>query len=68
MYKIQFINLCITEFSRRFRLTPRVAFNYMRDHEAIEFLERNYDAQHQLPLSQTIKDIADYCRRRGGTL
>lgn len=68
MNKIRYINLCIVEFAKKFHITPRLAFNYLNEYQALAFLDRCYDAEHELPLEQTLKDMAAYSQRHGGAL
>ena len=68
MDKIRYINLCIVEFGRKFRMPVNVAFNYLKQHKALEFIDRHYSAQHLLPLDDTLRDLQAYCRKNGGTI
>ena len=68
MDKIRYINLCIVEFGRKFRMPINVAFNYLKQHKALEFIDRHYSAQHLLPLDDTLRDLQAYCRKNGGTI
>ena len=45
-----------------------VAFNYLKQFKALEFIDRHYDAEHLLPLADTLKGLRDYCRKNGGTI
>ena len=45
-----------------------LAFNYLNTYKGFSFLERNYEAEHLLPLDDTLDDLADYCKRHGGTM
>ncbi|MBQ9418478.1 MAG: DUF3791 domain-containing protein [Bacteroidales bacterium] len=67
MDKIRYINLCIVEFGKRYGFPPKWAFNYLNSHQGIAFLDRNYEAEHLLPLDDTVADLADYCKRNGGS-
>lgn len=68
MNKIRYINLCIVEFGRRFGMPAAMAFNYLRDHKALAFLDKHYEAEHLLPLADTLKGLCLYCQRNGGTV
>ena len=67
-WKIQYINLCIDEFARKFRLTPQVAFNYLSRYKGLEFLYEHYDYEHTQALWETQNTIRTICQRNGGTL
>jgi hypothetical protein len=34
----------------------------------LELLDKNYQAEHLLPIDDTIDDLISYCKRHGGTL
>ncbi len=68
MDKIRFINLCIVEFGRKFKMPAAVAFNYLKQYKALEFIDSHYQAQHLLPLDDTLKDLRNYCRKNGGCI
>ena len=68
MNKIRYINLCIVEFGKRHGLSSAQAFNYLNEYKGFAFLDRHYEAEHLLPLEDTLADLATYCKRRGGTV
>ena len=45
-----------------------MAFNYLKRFKALEFIDKNYEAEHLLPLADTLKDMSTYCKRNGGTV
>ena len=68
MEKIRYINLCIVEFVRKFGISAKIAFNYLKMHKGLEFLDRNYEAEHLMPLNDTIHDLSILCKRNGGAI
>lgn len=68
MNKIRYINLCITEFAKKFGMPADIAFNYLKQYQAIAFLDKCYEAEHQLSLADALKDMQMYCRKHGGTI
>lgn len=60
--------MCIVEFGKRFGMPASLAFNYLREYQALAFLEQHYEAEHLLPLADTISDMQTYCRKHGGTV
>ena len=68
MNKIRYINLCIVEFGKRNGMSSAQAFNYLNTYKGFSFLDRNYEAEHMLPLEDTLADLAVYCKRHGGTM
>lgn len=68
MNKIRYINLCIVEFAKKFGMTAKVSFNYLKQYKGLETLVKCYEAEHQLPLSDSLNDLVSVCKRNGGTL
>lgn len=51
------------EFGKRNGMPAAMAFNYLNAYKGFDFLDRNYEAEHLLPLDDTLSDLATYCRR-----
>lgn len=67
-YQIQYINLCINKFAKRYGMMPQTAFKYLAMYNGIDFLAKHYEAEHILPLEDTIASLYAICRRNGGSL
>ena len=68
IWKIQYLNLCITEFAKKRKMLPIVSYRYLASFGGLGFLDRNYEAEHVLPLQDTLNTLVQVCRRNGGTL
>jgi hypothetical protein len=68
MNKVRYINMCIVEFGKKFRMSAQMAYNYLRQYKGLEFLDKCYEAEHQLSLSEALSDLKVYCRRNGGSI
>ena len=68
MEVIRYMNCCIVEFGRRLGLEPKWACRYLYLHGGFDLLDKNYQAEHLLPLDDTIDGLIAYCKRHGGTL
>ena len=68
MFKIQYINLCITEFAKRHHMDNTVSCRYLLNFKGLDFLDKHYEAEHVLPLCDTLKSLDVICRRNGGTI
>ena len=68
LYKIQYINLCIDEFARKFHLAPKVAYNYLNRYKGLDFINTHYEYEHTQALWQTQDALRTICQRNGGTL
>lgn len=66
--KIDFVNLCISEFAWKYKLSMPVSYRYLQKYDGIGFLDRNYEAEHILPLQETLKTLRQVCQQNGGTL
>lgn len=60
--------MCIVEFGKKFKMPAEIAFNYLKQFKALEFIEQHYEAEHLLPLADTLRDMRMLCRRNGGTI
>lgn len=67
-WKIQYLNLCITSFAKKFKMQPHLSYQYLSKYNGMDFLMRNYEAEHVLPLQDTLNTLQEICRRNGGTL
>lgn len=68
MNKIRYINMCIVEFGKRFGMTSRLAYEYLKEYHGLSFLDKCYEAEHQQPLKDTLLGLKTYCKRHGGTI
>lgn len=66
--QVKWLNACIFEFSARFNLSPRQAWNYLLFFEGVEFLLECYEAEHTLSFDDAIDDVVDVCKHNGGGL
>ena len=65
---IEYIIALVNEFAGKFGLTDRAAFNYIRLHKGITFIEQNYGIMHTLDFKEAVDSVALYCRKSGGEL
>ncbi|MBO5157542.1 MAG: DUF3791 domain-containing protein [Prevotella sp.] len=68
MEKIRYMNMCIVEFGKKYGMPTVMAFNYLKEYKALDFIDRHYEAEHLLPLNDTLKDLHAYCKRNGGAI
>lgn len=64
----EYIIALVNEFARRYGLTDRQAYNYIRHHKGVAFLEKNYRIMHTLDFDEAVDSVAMYCRKTGGKL
>ena len=65
---IEYIIALVNEFAKRFGLTEKQAYRYIRMHKGVAFVEQNYGIIHTLDFSEAVDSVAVYCRRNGGRL
>lgn len=65
---IHYIVMCLGMFARQFKLTKREACNYLSRFKGIDFVLRNYEAEHQLSLQDCVNDMAAICQKNGGAV
>lgn len=64
----EYIIALVNEFGRKFGLSDKQAYNYIRHHKGITFIEKNYGIIHTLDFNEAVDSVATYCRRSGGEL
>ena len=60
--------VCVNEFARNRKLSPRTAFRYLKNHGGIEFIDNHYEAEHLLSLDDAVEDLGIVCQNNGGNL
>ena len=66
--KITYIVYCVEGIADKYGMSAADAFSYLDKYQGLTFLDDCYEAEHQLPLSQTITDLSKICQRNGGHL
>ena len=67
-YEIPFINTCISEFGKKFGLTLREAYSYLKEHGGMDFMVEFYDVEHLQSMEETVDDLAKICMNNGGKI
>ena len=65
--KVEWTVIFILEFGRRFGLTMKQAFGYLSRYKAIDYIDRHYGYVHTQSFASVIDDMAEFCRRKGGS-
>lgn len=60
--------MCIVEFGKKFGMPANISFNYLKENQALNFLDECYAAEHTLSLDDALDDIQAISRRHGGTI
>ena len=66
MNVLDYIVVCISEFSNRYEMQMRDASIYLKRYKGIEFLKEFYDVEHTLSFEDVLDDLAAICRKNGG--
>lgn len=66
--RLDWMVIFLWEFGKRFGLSVRQSFNYLKRHHAITFLEKHYDYVHTQSFKSMVEEMAEYCQRHGGKL
>lgn len=64
--KIEWTMIFIYEFGRKHGLTLKQAFNYLDRYQGMAFLDKYYDYVHTQSFNSMVRDITEYCQRKGG--
>lgn len=65
---IEYIIALVNEFAKRFGLSEKQAYQYIRLHKGVAFIEQNYGIIHTLDFHEAVDSVALYCRKSGGEL
>ena len=66
--RFEYIIALVNEFAKRFGLSDKQAYNYIKFHKGVDFIEKKYGIIHTLDFNEAIESVAAYCRRSGGEL
>ena len=64
----EYIIALVNEFAKRYGLSDRQAYRYIRVHNGVTFIEHNYGIIHTLDFNEAVDSVVNYCRRSGGEL
>ncbi len=64
----EYIIALVNEFAKRFGLSDKQAYNYIRRHHGVSFIEQNYGIMHTLDFDDAVESVVTYCRKSGGRL
>lgn len=64
----EYIIALVNEFAKKYGLSDKQAYNYIRVHKGVAFIEQNYGIMHTLGFDEAVDSVATYCRRSGGKL
>ena len=67
-YQIPYTNACIRAFGRRFSITTKEAFEYLKKYRGIAFLIEFYEIEHLQSIEDAVDDLIICCRNNGGYL
>lgn len=65
---MEYIIALVNEFAKKFNLSDKQAFNYIRNHQGVTFIEDNYGIIHTLDFQEAVECVALFCRKTGGLL
>ena len=65
---MEYIIALVNEFAKKFNLSDKQAFNYIRNHQGVTFIEDNYGIIHTLDFQEAVESVALFCRKTGGML
>ena len=64
----EYIVALINEFGKKFGISDAEAFRYIRNYEALSYVQDNYDILHNLTFDDVVDSVSMLCRRKGGAL
>lgn len=66
--ELNFTITLISEFSKRFNLGQKQAFNYINRFKGMQFLRKHYQSLHTQSFDDAIDEILTVCQHNGGKL
>lgn len=66
--KTYYIIYCVSQFAKRFGITLKQSYAYLKRHKGLEFLYECYAAEHLLSLDDAVDDLSVICQKHGGAL
>ena len=67
-YQIPYTNACIRAFVRRFSISTKDAYKYLRKYKGIGFLVEFYEIEHLQSIEDAVDDLIVFCHNNGGHL
>lgn len=64
----EYIIALVNEFAKKYGLSDKQAYNYIRIRKGVAFIEQNYGIIHTLDFEEAVDSVANFCRRSGGKL
>ena len=64
--KIEYVVMCLFAYADRQGVTVKNALRHLLGRRGIEFLDQHYDAEHTLPIEDTLDALVTVCARNGG--
>ena len=55
---MEYIIALVNEFAKKFNLSDKQAFNYIRNHQGVTFIEDNYGIIHTLDFQEAVESVA----------
>lgn len=65
---VNYIVICISEFSNFYCIHMREAYQFLKKYKGIEFLKEYYDVEHTLSFEDVINDVMLVCQKNGGSI
>ena len=65
---MEYIIALVNEFAKKFNLSDKQAFNYIRNHQGVGGGEGDYGIIHTLDFQEAVESVALFCRKTGGLL
>ncbi len=66
--KLTYIVMCVFLFGKRMGVDAQEAMSYLLRYRGISHLDEHYEAEHTLPIEDTLDALTLVCHRNGGIL
>lgn len=68
LYKLKYTIALIAEFSKKYSIEERQAYNYLKRFKGMTYLDSFYDVLHTLSFEDAIETLTTVCNQHGGQI
>jgi len=66
--RLEFLISVTSEFSKKYTISVKQAFNYIKRFNGIKFLQEFYDIEHTQSYPDIVEDVKNICINNGGMI
>ena len=63
---LHYFVMCVSRFAKAKHISPKDAYNFLKEFKGMDFLEECYESEHCLSLDDAVDDLTAVCKNNGG--